>query len=90
MTGNAHPEVLIPSRITPVALANTHGEQLGAPELDPLLAELDRRAAVVFVHTSSLPGPGVPGLPGFAVDFLLDATRAAMNLVWNGVIQRYP
>jgi predicted TIM-barrel fold metal-dependent hydrolase len=73
-----------------VLLANTHGEYLGAPELDPLFAELDRRAAVVFVHPSFLPGPGVPGLPAFAVDFLLDTTRAATNLVRNGVAQRFP
>lgn len=71
-------------------LANTHGAYLGGPELDPLFAELDRRAAVVFVHPSVLPGPGVPGVPAFAVDFLLDTTRAATNLVRNSVIERYP
>jgi predicted TIM-barrel fold metal-dependent hydrolase len=37
-----------------------------------------------------LPGPGVPGLPAFAVDFLLDTTRAATNLVRNGVVRRFP
>jgi predicted TIM-barrel fold metal-dependent hydrolase len=73
-----------------VLLANTHGEYLGAPELDPLFAELDRRAAVVFVHPSVLPGSGVPGLPAFAIDFLLDTTRAATNMVRNGMVQRYP
>ena len=67
-----------------VLLANAHGQYLGAPELDPLFAELDRRAAVVFVHPSMLPAPGVPGLPPFTVDFLLDTTRAAANLVQNG------
>jgi hypothetical protein len=40
-----------------VLLANTHGTYLGAPEQEPLLAELARRAAVVFVHPSTLPGP---------------------------------
>jgi predicted TIM-barrel fold metal-dependent hydrolase len=71
-------------------LANTGGQYLGAPALDPLFAELDRRAAVVFVHPSILPGPAVPGVPAFAVDFLLDTTRAAVTFVQNGVIQRYP
>lgn len=71
-------------------LANTQGEYLGAPEQEALAAELDRRSAVVFVHPSFLPGPGVTGLPAFAVDFLLDTTRAATNLVRNGVLQRYP
>lgn len=73
-----------------VLLANTHGEYLGTPELDPLFAELDKRSAVVFVHPSTLPGPDVPGIPPFAIDFLLDTTRAATNLVRNGVVQRFP
>ena len=41
-----------------VLLANTHGQYLGAPELERLFAELDRRNTVVFVHPSVLPGPG--------------------------------
>ncbi|MFF3876135.1 hypothetical protein [Streptomyces sp. NPDC001978] len=66
-------------------LANTDGVYLGHPGHDPLLAELDRRRAVVFVHPSQLPAPSVPGLPPFAADFLLDTTRAAANLVLHGV-----
>ncbi|MFD1658912.1 amidohydrolase family protein [Streptomyces caeni] len=73
-----------------VLLANTDGIYLGHPGHDPLLAELDRRAAVVFVHPSELPAPPVPGLPPFAADFLLDTTRAAANLVLHGIPRRYP
>jgi predicted TIM-barrel fold metal-dependent hydrolase len=73
-----------------VLLANTDGVYLGHPGHDPLLAELDRRGAVVFVHPSELPAPPVPGLPPFAADFLLDNTRAAANLVRHGVPRRYP
>jgi predicted TIM-barrel fold metal-dependent hydrolase len=73
-----------------ILLANTHGRYLGAPEDEPLFAELDRRRAVVFVHPSTLPGPVVDGIPPFAADFLLDTTRAAYRLVHGGVVRRYP
>ena len=70
--------------------ANSHGTYLGDPALDPLMAELDRRSAVVFVHPAELPGPTVPGIPAFAADFLLDTVRAAANLVLHGVPRRFP
>ena len=73
-----------------VLLANTAGTYLGQPDQEELFAELDRRAAVVFIHPAELPGPGVPGVTPWAVDFLLDTTRAAYLLVRNGVRRRYP
>lgn len=73
-----------------ILLANTHGRYLGDPEDAPLLEELNRRRAVVFVHPSTLPGPSVAGIPPFAADFLLDTTRAAYRLVQSGAVQRYP
>jgi predicted TIM-barrel fold metal-dependent hydrolase len=72
-----------------ILLANTHGRYLGDPADEPLLAELDRRRAVVFVHPSVLPGPAVPGVPPFAADFLLDTTRAAYRLVQSGAVRRH-
>lgn len=72
-----------------VLLANSQGRYLGDAAFDPLLAELDRRGAVVFVHPSTLPGPGVPGLPEYAADFLLDTTRAAANLARSGALDRF-
>ncbi|HVN87055.1 MAG TPA: amidohydrolase family protein [Candidatus Binatia bacterium] len=73
-----------------ILLANTHGRYLGAPEDEPLFAELNRRRAVVFIHPSTLPGPRIDGIPPFAADFLLDTTRAAYRLVQSGVVRRYP
>lgn len=73
-----------------VLLANAQGIYLGDPSFDPVMADLDRRAAVVFVHPGCLPGQPVEGIhPAFA-DFLLDTTRAAINLVLHGIPRRYP
>ena len=72
-----------------VLLANVNGTYLGDASFEPLMAELDRREAVVFVHPSALPAPPVAGIPPFAADFLLDTTRAAINMARAGWLQRY-
>jgi predicted TIM-barrel fold metal-dependent hydrolase len=73
-----------------VLLANTHGEYLGAEAQAPLFDELNRRSAAVFLHPAQLPGPAAPGIPPYAVDFLLDTTRAATRLVQSGTMKRCP
>ncbi len=68
------------------------GSYLGDPKFDDLLAELDRRAAVVFVH------PSIPtaathiavDIPVFAMEFTFDTTRAAFNLAYTGALERHP
>ncbi|GAA3614732.1 amidohydrolase family protein [Nonomuraea rosea] len=71
-------------------LANSDGTYLGDPAFDPLMAALDERAAVIFVHPAQLPGPVIEGIPPFAADFLLDTTRAAYTLVKHDVPRRFP
>ncbi|MEJ8810497.1 amidohydrolase family protein [Variovorax ureilyticus] len=73
-----------------VLLTNVRGTYLGDASIEPLMEELDRRKAVVFVHPSELPAPPVPGIPPFAADFLLDTTRAAINMARRGWLDRYP
>ena len=73
-----------------VLLASVRGTYLGDASIEPLMAELDRRAAVVFVHPSELNAPPVPGIPPFAADFLLDTTRAAIHMARAGWLERYP
>ena len=73
-----------------VLLANSGGTYLGDKAFDPVLAELNRRAAVVFIHPSVLPGPAAGGVPPTLADFLLDTTRAAISLVLHEVPRRYP
>jgi predicted TIM-barrel fold metal-dependent hydrolase len=73
-----------------ILLANVGGRYLGDPEFDPLMEELNRRSATIFVHPSDLPSPDIPGIPGFAADFLLDTTRAAIALAHSGAMTRFP
>lgn len=73
-----------------ILLTNYRGTYLGDPAFDPVLAELDRRGALVLVHPAELLGPMVPGLAPPVVDFLLDTTRAAVNLVLHGSPSRFP
>lgn len=77
-----------------IVLMSSHldGTYLGDARFDPVMAELDRRGAVVFVHPQ-VPTTGVAPnvqIPVFAMDFTFDTTRAAFNMVFNGTIERYP
>ena len=74
-----------------VLLANHRGVYLGDPRLDAVFDELQRRQTVVFVHPSLLAGlDPVDGIPPFIADFLLDTTRAAVNLARSGTLERCP
>jgi 6-methylsalicylate decarboxylase len=71
-------------------LANYGGTYLGDPTLEPLWDELDRHHAVVFVHPGDPPAAPVAGVASPIVDVLLDTTRAAVQLVLNGTVDRHP
>ncbi|KAB0499133.1 amidohydrolase family protein [Pseudomonas vancouverensis] len=75
-----------------VLLGSTDGVFLGDPRFDELMAELDRRKAVVFVHPNMHETSESIGLqtPGFLIEFLCDTTRAAVNLILSGTMERYP
>jgi 6-methylsalicylate decarboxylase len=70
--------------------ANCRGVYLGDGAFDALFDELQNRRAIIFVHPSTPPGPGVPGIPAYAADFLLDTVRAAVFLVHRGTLERCP
>jgi len=75
-----------------VCLFASYGERfLGDPHFDSLLEELDRRAAVVFVHPALHPSSRQLALPwpGFMMEYLFDTTRAAVNLVFSGATERF-
>ena len=73
-----------------ILLANAGGIYLGDKLFDPLLAELNRRGSVVFIHPGYLPGPEIPGVPPFVADFLLDTTRAVAKLYISAAFIKYP
>jgi predicted TIM-barrel fold metal-dependent hydrolase len=75
-----------------VMLARIGEQYLGDAALEPLMAELNRRKTVVFVH------PNIPltsqklklALPAALVEFVFDTTRAVANLIFSGTLERYP
>jgi 6-methylsalicylate decarboxylase len=74
-----------------ILLANTDGKYLGQPEFEELMAELNKRSAIVFVHPNTPPDTDKLGLnePAFLIEFLCDTTRAAVNLILKGVMERH-
>jgi predicted TIM-barrel fold metal-dependent hydrolase len=71
---------------------NAAGRYLGDDRYEPLWIELDRRRAVVFVHpTSPLCAHELSlGRPRPMLEFIFDSTRAVSDLVFSGVLKRYP
>ena len=73
--------------------SNGCGIYLGDPLLEPLMAFLDERAAVVTIHPS-LPSAVPQGIftagPAPLFEYIADTTRAVLNLMAHGVIDRYP
>lgn len=71
---------------------NYHGLYLGDDQLEPLMAELNRRRAVVFVHPVAPPGVAQvsPGYPTPLLEFIFETTRSITHLLLQGVPARYP
>lgn len=75
-----------------IMLASVGDTYLGDPSQEELFAELNRRKAVMFVH------PNIPvsslGLkltvPAALIEFVFDTTRAVTNLIFSGMLDRYP
>ncbi|MEV4090171.1 amidohydrolase family protein, partial [Nonomuraea fuscirosea] len=73
-------------------LSNAAGRYPGDTALDPLLAELNRRAAIVFVHPVAPPNAAAVarGRPLPLIEFLFDSARAAVDLVLSDRLSRFP
>jgi predicted TIM-barrel fold metal-dependent hydrolase len=71
--------------------SNYAGTYLGHADFDPVMAALNARKAVVFVHPS-MPSAVPDGVrwPGFMLEFPLDTSRAAVNMLFNGTLERFP
>jgi 6-methylsalicylate decarboxylase len=76
-----------------VCLFASYGEKfLGDKHFDPVMEALNARAAIVFVHPALHPSSRKLELPwpGFMMEYVFDTTRAAVNLVFSGAIERFP
>lgn len=71
---------------------NAGGVYLGDARLEPVMAALDARAALVTIHPTAPCGWETVafGRPRPLLEFLLDTTRAVVNLTLSGVLDRYP
>lgn len=72
--------------------SNQGGRYLGDPVFDEVFAELSRRRAVIFVHPAHCEAPEHTNLhaPDAIVEYVFDTTRAVVNLLFNGTLERYP
>jgi predicted TIM-barrel fold metal-dependent hydrolase len=72
-------------------LTSYGGRYLGDPGYDPLFAELERRRAVALVHPSYPPDrrPNPPLAP-WVLEFPFETTRAMVNLLYGGTLERCP
>ncbi|WP_166459322.1 amidohydrolase family protein [Amycolatopsis pithecellobii] len=71
--------------------SNVGGIYLGDPAFDPIFAELDHRSAYAFLHPMepAVPSPR-PDVPGWVQEFPFDTTRALVNLIYSGTLERSP
>jgi len=73
-------------------LTSVDERYMGHPDFEPIYAELDRRRAVVHVHPCYSPGTIARDwdIPGMLIDYPFETTRVAVNLIFQGVVARYP
>ena len=72
-----------------IVFASYDGRYLGDPHFAPLFEELNRRAAVVFIHPND-PSYAIPAVaPASVLEFPFETTRTAASLIISGALQRY-
>ena len=73
--------------------SNSFGQYLGDPELEPLMAFLNERKAVVITHPhkpSAVNDKLMAAVPLASYEYLAETTRAILNMVAHDVLVRYP
>lgn len=73
-------------------LSNYDGKLLGDKSFVPVLEELNRRKAIVYVHPTFSPccSTLIPGLQAQRVEFPLDTTRTITSMLFTGTFARLP
>ena len=73
--------------------SNSYGQYLGDPELEPLMAYLNSRKAVIITHPHKPSASNetlISAVPLASYEYLAETTRAILNLVAHNVLVRYP
>lgn len=73
--------------------SNSYGQYLGDPELEPLMAYLNSRKAVIITHPhkpSAANDKLIAAVPLASYEYLAETTRAILNMVAHDVLVRYP
>ena len=75
-----------------VLMSNSRGAYLGDDRLAPVLAELNRRRAILFLHPVSTEGHEYVdcGRPRPMLEFLFDTARTVVDFILSGAAERYP
>lgn len=77
-----------------MVLANISGMSLSDPSLEPIWAEIDRRALPVLVHPSVVPGVQQLDMNDYylvaTVGFPFDTSLAVARLIFDGFFDRFP
>jgi 6-methylsalicylate decarboxylase len=79
-------------RFEGISLFASYGETfLGDTAFDPLMEYLNTREAVVHIHPGLHPSSRALDLPwpGFMIEYPFDTTRAAVNLLFSGALERF-
>jgi predicted TIM-barrel fold metal-dependent hydrolase len=72
-------------------LSNVAGVYHGDPVWDPLWAELERRSAYVMLHPNAPPHAlPLAQHPIWLYEYPFDTTRAVVNLIYSGTLERSP
>jgi predicted TIM-barrel fold metal-dependent hydrolase len=75
-----------------VGLFTSYGnDHLGHARFDPVLQALHERGSVAFIHPTTHPACRelTMGLPPFLVEYPFDTTRAVINLILSGAVDRF-
>jgi predicted TIM-barrel fold metal-dependent hydrolase len=74
-------------------LSNFAGKWLGDPAFTPVMEELNRRKALVYVHPTFAPcctNNMVPGVIAPTMEFPFDTARTIISLITSGTTTRFP
>ena len=73
-------------------MTNYMGKYLGDEYFEPFFKELNKRNAVVYIHPND-PGEAYDfelGIPNALIEVTFDTTRTVANMMFRGVLDRYP